>query len=88
MAIIGLIAQGNIFPKLYSSCIEKINFEKNDNNNNYELELNKNACILDIVGVTIFLENIENLRACCKGCNNDMKDQNLYEFKNKYFPNS
>ncbi len=33
-------------------------------------------------------ENIENLRPCCKGCNNDMKDQNLYEFKKIYFPNS
>ncbi len=33
-------------------------------------------------------ENVENLRPCCKGCNNDMKDQNLYDFKNKYFPDN
>lgn len=31
-------------------------------------------------------ENIDNLRPCCKGCNNDMKDVNLYEFRAKYFP--
>jgi hypothetical protein len=60
-AIMALITKSPNFPKLYSTCIAKLNFEKNNDNDNYEMEIKRCADIVDIVGLTIILENDENL---------------------------